>query len=227
MAFDRRRSGPPRNSGWLGPSAEAVGCRPRDLRVAFSALAFRRSTSQHRSAVLLPLLGFVSPLRRFPCARPLPETIRWRRSAPGSFPSGRRCHPPTPVPSSWSLTTATVSSARRSRACCIPIPAMGFAAFPSFPHPPLPESNVGVRSLSSRRPHPSKNPPRPQPYRVTAACCPLAVSARVRRAFDSLAGVPCRPTLESVGTTGSRRQTSEEIFRVPPKRSARPERVRP
>jgi len=85
MAFDRRRSGPPRNSGWLGPSAEAVGCRPRDLRVAFSALAFRRSTSQHRSAVLLPLLGFVSPLRRIPCARPLPETIRWRRSAPGSF----------------------------------------------------------------------------------------------------------------------------------------------
>jgi len=38
-------------------------------------------------------------------------------------------HPRNPVPSSWFRTTSTVSSARRSRACCIPLPVMGFAAF--------------------------------------------------------------------------------------------------
>jgi hypothetical protein len=56
-----------------------------------------------------------------PFVRPLPGIRRSR--------SGRRCHPPTPVPPSWFRTTSTASSARRSRACCIPQPTLGFAAF--------------------------------------------------------------------------------------------------
>jgi hypothetical protein len=36
-----------------------------------------------------------------------------------------------PVPPSWFCTTSMVSSARRSRACCIPLPVMRFASFPA------------------------------------------------------------------------------------------------
>jgi hypothetical protein len=61
--------------------------------------------------------------------RPLP-----RASLRASVP---RSHPRDPVPSSWFRTTSTGSSARRSRACCIPLPVMGFAAFrvADFPGP--------------------------------------------------------------------------------------------
>jgi hypothetical protein len=38
-------------------------------------------------------------------------------------------HPRNPVPPSWFRATSTVSSARRSRACCIPLPVLGFVAF--------------------------------------------------------------------------------------------------
>jgi len=42
-----------------------------------------------------------------------------------------RSHPRTPVPSPWFCTTSTVSSARRLRACCIPLPTLGFVTFPA------------------------------------------------------------------------------------------------
>jgi len=62
-----------------------------------------------------------------------------------------------PVPSSWFLTTAMVSSARRSRACCIPLPIVRFAAFPDS-EIPLP----GVRGISRDVFH---TPRRIPPYR--------------------------------------------------------------
>jgi hypothetical protein len=50
-------------------------------------------------------------------------------------PLGRRYHPTARVPSSWSLTTSTVSSARRLQVCCALLPAMRFVAFPGSLYP--------------------------------------------------------------------------------------------
>jgi hypothetical protein len=52
--------------------------------------------------------------------------------APKHSSSGRRYQPTTPVPSPWSLTTSTVSSAQRLQVCCALLPALRFAAFPGF-----------------------------------------------------------------------------------------------
>lgn len=77
-------------------------------------------------ARLAPLRGsrgpLKSPLRRFVRARPLPGALA------GSL-RPRRCYLRSPVPSSWSLTTSTASSARGLRACCVPLPTLGFIAF--------------------------------------------------------------------------------------------------
>jgi hypothetical protein len=65
-------------------------------------------------------------------AHPPPPTCH-RASTPARalrpVPRFRGNHPRNPVPSSWFRTTSTVSSARRSRACCIPLPVLGFVAF--------------------------------------------------------------------------------------------------
>jgi len=56
-----------------------------------------------------------------------------------------------PVPSSWFRTTSMVSSARRSRACCVPLPVMRFAAFPAseLPFRPVRDRLVrGSRGIS-------------------------------------------------------------------------------
>jgi hypothetical protein len=63
-----------------------------------------------------------SPLRRLFRARPLPVTLA------GSLRL-RRYHLRSPVPSPWFLTTSTASSAHGLRACFIPLPTLGFAAF--------------------------------------------------------------------------------------------------
>jgi hypothetical protein len=69
----------------------------------------------------------------------------------------------------------------RSRACCIPLPVMGFAAFPDtgflVRSGHLYETgtrSAGVPMHSPRRcSHPSKNSTRPQPHHVTVAVAPL------------------------------------------------------
>jgi hypothetical protein len=138
--------------------------RLRDLRVAFSALA---RLPEHISR----------PEGRAPGSRGVrlaPPPFSFHASTPGgerprSFaPSGRRCQASTPVPPSWSRTTSTVSSAWRLRACCIPLPALGFAAFSSFSARSI-RRWWRCRSPSSRRTHPTKNPPHPQLYGVTTA----------------------------------------------------------
>jgi len=68
-----------------------------------------------------------------------------------------------PVPSSWFCTTPMVSSARRLRACCIPLPVMRFAAFPGteLPFQPVRDRQVrGSRSISRDAVHtPRRIPP--------------------------------------------------------------------
>ena len=103
-----------------------------------------------------------------PAERPLP-----RASLRASVP---RSQPRNPVPSAWFHTTSTVSSARRSRACCIPLPVMGFAAF----------RGAGFRTATrrtgswqeDRHPprsalHTPRRNPRQQPHHVTVAVAPV------------------------------------------------------
>jgi len=78
----------------------------------------------------------IRPSIDVPAERPLP-----RMSPCASVP---RSHPRNPVPSSWFHTTSTASSARRSRACCIPLPILGFAAFPANRR--LPSANPANRT---------------------------------------------------------------------------------
>jgi len=112
-----------------------------------------------------------SPLHRHAPWRPLPA--RRRAFGPGStrpwipfrhrgFAPPRRFSPPS-APKRMDLAV------RESRACCIPLPIVGFIAFRGSPA-------VASRMVrSSRRLHPSKDSPRAQPVRVSTACCPLAV----------------------------------------------------
>jgi hypothetical protein len=86
-------------------------------------------------------LGFHAPFRRHASKRPLPEPTR------RSTPSAPGCHTESPVPSSWFPTTSTASSAPSSRACCIPLPTLGFAAFPSSACPVPPKRHLGMRTL--------------------------------------------------------------------------------
>jgi hypothetical protein len=71
--------------------------------------------------------------------------------------------PPSPhVPPSWFRTTSAVSSSGSSRACCIPLPILGFVAFPSGstrfvkvrrplaePNTAFPATFVSLRRMSS------------------------------------------------------------------------------
>jgi hypothetical protein len=74
----------------------------------------------------------------------------------------------------------------RSRACCIPLPILGFAAFHRTTRSIRTTTWVLRPSRPPRSPrrvsHPSKFPLRSQPYRVTAAVAPLVLVPRSRAA---------------------------------------------
>lgn len=131
-----------------------------------------------------PLLGFASPLRRHPSARPLPEGSRlpsapWQPRHEVSF-RPRGLAPPRRVP-----------PCIRPWACCIPLPTLGFTAFlglsprladcstrrPGEPRP-SPQCELSLRSLSS--PAAGTASPRPFCPLAVALPCSLSGSARVR-----------------------------------------------
>jgi hypothetical protein len=96
------------------------------------------------------------------------------------------------VPSSWFCTTSTVSSARRSRACCIPLPVMGFAAFleaGSRSSTWQARSWREVRNLPRDALHTPRRHHRLQPYHVTVAVAPLPLAIDPAR----LVGTPPLP----------------------------------
>ena len=99
------------------------------------------------------------------------------------LPSARRCHAPGPVPPPRFLTALTVCSIRRSRVCCTPLPARGSPRFlpreaSSRPKTALDHADIPRDAAS----HPSKDPPRQQPYRVTTAVALLSSPLVPRRA---------------------------------------------
>jgi len=112
-----------------------------------------------------------SPLHRMTCRASTPPG-----RSPVRVDGASRRHL---VPSSWFLTTSTGSSARRLRACCIPLPILGFAAFRirRVRGPRVP----GRRRRSSRRgSHPSKG------------CSPPAAAPRHRGRCPRAVGPPSR-----------------------------------
>jgi len=147
----------------------------------------------------LPLLGFTPPLRRHPFERPLPESIR------RSSPSAPGCHAGSPVPPSWFRTTSTVCSARSSRACCIPLSTLGFAAFPITR---LPRATEAARSVLGTFPAthtPRRTSPRLQPHRVTAAVATLPFPLPLAAPSQGLRSEPGRSRLTRSRALRSRR----------------------
>jgi len=155
-----------------------------------------------------PLLGFTR-VRALPPVNP--PSVHSRSVFPPSFgvPAPPAAHH---VPSSWILTTSTVCSARRVRACCSPI-RTGFAAFPDTS---TPGGRFGIQRLRSGLPerlrrspqrgsYPSKHPTRRQPYRITAALAFLPLSSPTRSPHRSA----CRRVA---------RDAEPRTFPLPPKR---------
>jgi hypothetical protein len=93
------------------------------------------------------------------------------------LPSARCCHAPGLVPPPRFLTALTACSIRRSRVCCTPLPARGSPRFlpreaSTRPKTALSQADIPRDAAS----HPSKDPPRRQPYRVTAAVALLSLT---------------------------------------------------
>jgi len=162
------------------------------------ALAPLQSTHCCPGRTRPPLVGFVRRCVPKPRLAPQPGSgadhpstdvgtrkrvpILCRRASTPAYVAARfGCKEPSLqlVPSSWFCTTSTVSSARRSRACCIPLPVMGFAA---FPEPDSRSSTWQARSWREDRNlprdalHTPRRHPRLQPYHVTVAVAPLPLA---------------------------------------------------
>jgi hypothetical protein len=84
-----------------------------------------------------------------------------------SPPSGKRRQPFAPVSPSWFRTTSTLSSDEPLASLLHLASSHEVRRVFRLPAPALPKVR-GTRSSSSRRDHPSKNSPHPQPSRVTA-----------------------------------------------------------
>jgi hypothetical protein len=103
-----------------------------------------------------------------------------RMSTPRSrcqLPSARCCHTPGLVPPPRFPTALTACSIRRSRVCCTPLPARGSPRF--LPHEASARPKTALSHADIPRDaasHPSKDPPRQQPYRVTAAVALLSLT---------------------------------------------------
>jgi len=160
--FRRRRAGtdPPlrKNRNRADPRVlaplQSSHCCPGRTRPPLVGFV-RRCVSKPQLA-LQPRHGRRPPLHRLRDAQARLGCSPTERPLPHALPraSVSRNHPRNPVPSSWFHTTSTVSSARRSRACCIPLPVMGFVAFlgAGFPIPDLASQiAAGGPNPSSRR----------------------------------------------------------------------------
>jgi hypothetical protein len=120
-------------------------------------------------------------------------------------------HPRNPVPSSWFRTTSTVSSARRSRACCIPLPVMGFIAFlGSLGFPAGPWTNPGAVGSADALPATIFTPLEGFPSTTAAprhrGRCPLAVPP------DSARHLQPHPLPESVANASLNRSVGFEAL---------------
>jgi hypothetical protein len=156
-------------AGWPSRSS-ADSARPMFRRTSTRGLRGLRSRSEllsrpGRMGSDLPLVGFVR--RAHHCAhRSGPPPSAWLPESTPARPRGRASasrEPPSPhVPPSWFRTTSAVSSSGSSRACCVPLPILGFVAFPTGstrfvkvrrplaePNTAFPATFVSLRRMSS------------------------------------------------------------------------------
>jgi hypothetical protein len=169
----------------------------------------------------LPLLGFVR-------SSPSPPT-HIRESTPGpEGPSVSRARWLIHVPPPRFRTALTVFSSRMLRACCIPLPDGGFAAFPAcFRAGPRTVPNIS--RFPRRASHPPKVPPRQQPRRVTTALAFLPSSSVPPLVSPFLV---CRPpwgvrSLPSSWSPKAARRPGREKVRCPEGRRRKCEVARP
>jgi hypothetical protein len=165
------------------PSLAVVPCRCRRQRAAFVTTRNGPSRSSHdRRAIGHPIVrasvAFASPSKPPLCpgrldrteirsagllswdspVRPSIVSLRDRVSAGVATGRGPGSPDPERLPPSWFRTTSTVCRPRRSRACCIPLPILGFAAFRYAALTPDEPELRAARTPRDAHSYPSKNP---------------------------------------------------------------------
>jgi hypothetical protein len=175
---------------------EALACSPSspcgDARTLLALAPLRSSADRpgrtaSPSRTMRDLLSWVSPGTERsldPSMPPHPSTdstlsVHSHAALPAALRSCR-FHLPDPVPPSWFRTTSAVSSAHGSRACCIPLPALGFVVFRA------PRSRSSEDELEALTHAPRDAVPPPGGYSPPTAAprlrgpCPPAVSTAPR-----------------------------------------------
>jgi hypothetical protein len=129
-ARSRRRAGPRGSVDRAARSPVKMCARaPRDLGAVFPDGDPVRA-ARHRCRASSPGVVQRTPLHR---------TVEESTPGMASLPRLRDAATSrTLVPPTWFLTTSTGSSSSTSRACCIPLPILGFTAFPPRPKTGLP-----------------------------------------------------------------------------------------
>jgi hypothetical protein len=164
-------------AGLRGPrsrEASVARCpRPPGLHPTFGAPAPRRSSRDARTRRARPASPGIrvrpstdmSPLRPLPPALP-PASASGLQTLDSFRPRGFA--PPRRFPPQRSV-----------RACCIPLPVLGFVAFRASVAAARPKpATVYGKRFPRRGSYPPKNPPRRQPYRVTTALAFLPLPTR-------------------------------------------------
>jgi len=190
------------------PDSDREIIRPGPLQLSSpSELSLRAGCSP-------PLLGFVhfrlSVDAHLGC--PLPGARR--------LPSVEQCHLPDRVPPSRFLTALTASSTRVSRACCIPLPTMRFAAFPSLAASTTRRWPCACSRLPRDALTPFEEFPSPAAAPRHRGRCPLAVSTRSARRF-ALARASALSPLSWGLCASLPGRTRLGVPHAPPKRLAR------
>jgi hypothetical protein len=149
---------------WLEVPAASRGIRPAISRCTLARIPSPGPPLEHRSSA---------------ASHPstdMPPSVHSRARSPVRFGT-EGAIPRHPVPSSWFCATSTVSSARRSRACCIPLPIWGSPRFTcpsSRPCPAETGHDGSVDTLPATLSPPEEFPPTTAAPRHRGRC-PLAV----------------------------------------------------
>jgi len=139
----RRRAGPRGSVDRAARSSVKMSVRAL-MTLAPSCPTTTRSVPPDIAAGL-PLLGLSKE-------RPSIGKVGESTPGPASLPCLRgEATSLTRVPPSWFLTTSTVCSSSTPRACCIPLPILGFTAFPTVAKRPSPRCLSALRSFIPRR----------------------------------------------------------------------------
>jgi hypothetical protein len=146
---------------------------------------FRSSDRRQAPCSLAPLrsalsaLGSPPPLMGFVHLRPSADAhIRCPLPVARRLPSAEQCQLPGPVPPPRFLTALTACSTWVLRACCIPLPAMRFAVFPSRAARCTRRWPCAARVFPTTRLIPFEEFPSPAAVPRHRGRCPLVVSTR-------------------------------------------------